>query len=316
MDHLLYSVEIKTIHSCLGFICLKIHRMNIQNQSKYDVFLSYNWDHKLYVKRLYDYLAELNLKVWIDYKELGINSLAAQLADGINKSRVFMCCITGKYSESENCKDEFALAKRKRKPMIIIMLEPFEENISPEIEIQINTKRRFNCYKDMATFEDFILGDNLSQAIKCLLDTLVAEKQNEDTHEAIKHTSSVYKFANGDTYSGFWKDGVRHGRGTQTFANGDIYEGDFKDGVSNGKGTYKFVNGDIYEGDWLDGVRHGRGIYKFMNGDICEGNWKDGSAHGDGTCTLANGDNYDGDWKDYMNNNNDTLKFAQDDQTG
>ena len=68
-----------------------------------------------HVQRLYDYLTnQLKLKVWIDDKELGITSLSGQLADAIIKSRVFICCITAKYSASENCKNEYGLASNKR----------------------------------------------------------------------------------------------------------------------------------------------------------------------------------------------------------
>ncbi len=31
-------------------------------------------------------------------------------------------------------------------------------------------------------------------------------------------------------YSGLWKDGGRHGHGTYMYANGDTYTGEWKDG--------------------------------------------------------------------------------------
>jgi hypothetical protein len=109
----------------------------------YDVFLSYNWAHKPYVRKLYENLKDqYNLKVWIDDIELDNSSLTAQLANGITKSSIFVCCITKEYSKSENCKQEFFLAKRRKKPMIILMLEPFDDNIEPDIEMAINTERR------------------------------------------------------------------------------------------------------------------------------------------------------------------------------
>jgi len=116
---------------------------NNDDQFENDIFLSYNWAHKAYVRKLYEKLKyHLNYKVWIDDFELGHTSLTAQLANGIIKSRIFVCCITKNYSESENCKQEFFLAKRKKKPMIILMLEPFDDNIALDIEMAINTERR------------------------------------------------------------------------------------------------------------------------------------------------------------------------------
>ena len=66
----------------------------MSSNKKIDIFLSYNWDKKPYVKKLYDKLCNLNFKVWIDDIELDHTSLTKQLADGINKSHIFMCCIT------------------------------------------------------------------------------------------------------------------------------------------------------------------------------------------------------------------------------
>ena len=113
----------------------------MSNQLEYDIFLSYNWDHKAHVQKLFDKLSQLNLKVWIDDKELAHTSLTAQLANGITKSRVFMCCISKKYSESENCKKELFYAILKKKPMIVLMFEHFN-NILEEIKMEINTHRR------------------------------------------------------------------------------------------------------------------------------------------------------------------------------
>ncbi len=122
---------------------LSTYESSSQFQLNNDVFISYNWDHKKFVMRFYEELKNnFKLKAWIDDFELKHTSLSLQLAKAITDSRVFVCFITKKYSESDNCKLEFFLAKRKKKPMIIIMLEPFDDNIAPEIEMVINTERR------------------------------------------------------------------------------------------------------------------------------------------------------------------------------
>ncbi len=115
--------------------------MSSDKKFDYDIFLSYNWDHKPYVQKLYNKLRNLNLKVWIDDEELDHTSLTAQLAKGINNSLVFMCCITKKYSESKNCKEEFFFAISENKPTIILMFEHFNE-ISDGIRIRIIDRRR------------------------------------------------------------------------------------------------------------------------------------------------------------------------------
>ncbi len=101
-----------------------------------DIFLSYNRGNKAYVQRLYDKLCNLKLKVWIDDKNLDNTSLNLQLAKGIKNSHVFMCCITKKYSESQNCQNELLFAIKENKPIIILMFEHFDK-ISNEIQFQI-----------------------------------------------------------------------------------------------------------------------------------------------------------------------------------
>ena len=78
----------------------------------FDVFLSYNWGVKPQVTALYRELTgKQGLKVWMDDFELGQERLADELSGAIYHSKVFMCCITKKYCESENCKDELDYAK-------------------------------------------------------------------------------------------------------------------------------------------------------------------------------------------------------------
>jgi len=53
----------------------------------------------------------------------------------------------------------------------------------------------------------------------------------------------IYRFPDGDTYVGPFKDNDFDGYGTYTFANGDRYEGDFKKGVYEGLGVFTFSDG-------------------------------------------------------------------------
>jgi len=291
-----------------------------KNECDFDVFLSYNWDHKAHVQRLYDYLTiQLKLKVWIDDKELGITSLSGQLADAITNSRVFICCITAKYSESENCKNEYGLASLKRKPIIILMLERFDDKISPEITIQINNKRRFNCYNDMKSVEDFINGDNLKQAIKSLLDTLLISNadilpSSTNLHVGhLKNSAKTIQYKNGDSYVGDLKDGLKHGKGIYKYVSGDVYEGDFKDDLSHGKGIYKWASGNVYEGDYKDDKKNGKGIYKWEDGNVYEGDYKYDKKNGKGIYKWADGDVYEGDFKDDLKHGKGIYKYVSGD---
>ena len=53
----------------------------------------------------------------------------------------------------------------------------------------------------------------------------------------------TYRFPDGDTYVGPFKNNDFDGYGTYTFANGDRYEGDFKKGVYEGLGVFTFSDG-------------------------------------------------------------------------
>ena len=117
--------------------------MSDKEYYKFDIFLSYNHDHKSYAKALYNKLTnELNFKVWMDDMQLSHDSLQGQLGDGIINSRVFLCCITKKYSESVNCQRELGLADTKKKPKIILMLERYSDDLDTFVQMIINNERR------------------------------------------------------------------------------------------------------------------------------------------------------------------------------
>ena len=84
--------------------------------------------------------------------------------------------------------------------------------------------------------------------------------------------------ADGDTYTGEWKDGERNGQGTMTYADGDTYTGEWKDGKRNGHGTGKYIAGSSYTGEWKGGKPTGQGTITYPNGTKRTGEWKDGVA--------------------------------------
>jgi len=53
----------------------------------------------------------------------------------------------------------------------------------------------------------------------------------------------TYRFPDGDTYVGLFKDNDFNGYCTYTLANGDRYEGDFKKGVYEGLSVFTFSDG-------------------------------------------------------------------------
>lgn len=55
------------------------------------------------------------------------------------------------------------------------------------------------------------------------------------------HGKGVYRYSEGDVYSGEWREDKRHGKGTVTYVS------------SKGSVVEK------YEGDWVNGKMHGHG---------------------------------------------------------
>ena len=70
-----------------------------------------------------------------------------------------------------------------------------------------------------------------------------------------------YKWDNGDSFTGFFKNGKMH-MGTYKFANGDKYSGMFNNNNQfHGMGRFFFNTGEYYGGNWSNGSYQGRGYY-------------------------------------------------------
>ncbi len=72
--------------------------------------------------------------------------------------------------------------------------------------------------------------------------------------------------------------GLLEGKASIKWADGDSYEGFYRKGLKEGTGLYYFSsNGSTYEGEWKNGEMNGRGIQKDANGKVMyEGEWKNG----------------------------------------
>lgn len=91
--------------------------------SKFDIFLSYQWDIQERVKELQNQLVQLGFSVWMDIFQMAGGNLHTEIVNGINNSKIFVCCITKKYSESKNCENELCFAYDSNKKIIAIMFE-------------------------------------------------------------------------------------------------------------------------------------------------------------------------------------------------
>lgn len=86
-----------------------------------------------------------------------------------------------------------------------------------------------------------------------------------------------YKWSNGDTFTGFFKDGKMY-MGTYNFASGSKYEGMFNSNNQfHGEGRFWFPDDAYYGGQWQNGQYHGRGYYHDKDAVTTIGEWSNGN---------------------------------------
>ena len=131
----------------------------------------------------------------------------------------------------------------------------------------------------------------------------------------------IHTFANGNKYTGEWRNNKRNGQGTFTWADGTVEEGIWKDGefqyakklsppvpvaktpiqddeiISESSGSDSPECSNSAE-VWHDCF----GTKTYENGDKYVGDFEDNKQHGQGTKTWVNGDKYVGEFKKDMQN--------------
>ncbi|CEF69801.1 MORN motif repeat-containing protein [Strongyloides ratti] len=90
----------------------------------------------------------------------------------------------------------------------------------------------------------------------------------------VLHGLAMIRFANGDTYMGYFKNGHREGFGINcqlSFGVGEkMYCGQFKNDMKHGYGVYS-TNHEKYLGMWENDLRHGKGCQITIDGVYHEG---------------------------------------------
>ena len=99
-------------------------------------------------------------------------------------------------------------------------------------------------------------------------------------------------------YKGTWKKGLFNGKGRLKYKNGNTFTGFFKDGAKHGYGSLVSLNGYEYHGNWVNGKQTGEGQVHYKNGDIYTGSFLEGLRNGFGELfTAKNSRNYKGYWE-------------------
>jgi hypothetical protein len=100
---------------------------SIRQEKENVVFISYQWDSQRLVMKLRDRLSEKGFGCWMDVDQIGGgDQLYEEIDKGIRACRVFVSCVTERYTQSRNCRREVALANLYQKPIIPILMEKIE----------------------------------------------------------------------------------------------------------------------------------------------------------------------------------------------
>ena len=124
-----------------------------------------------------------------------------------------------------------------------------------------------------------------------------------------QHTET---YANGDTYTGGWRNNKREGSGELICANGELYIGEWKNDKKHGKGMRKWYveeppryrgasrkwDGYIYDGQWKHDQRHGEGRQMWYENRTRQ-DWDAGWNADEGSAPINTWrhDGYTGQWK-------------------
>lgn len=166
------------------------------------------------------------------------------------------------------------------------------------------------------------MDTSYSRSRSCIraFDILEAITFNEGTYQGevdeysrLPNGQGVYRYHNGDVYSGAFLANNRHGYGRMIYGGsgtGQCYEGHFKFNVPSGAGRLEQRNGDLYVGNFRKGLYSGHGRLVYSN-HVYEGGFKAGKKHGFGRFQFGNGDVFEGLFKRETPNGWGKMIFAE-----
>lgn len=77
-----------------------------------------------------------------------------------------------------------------------------------------------------------------------------------------------FKYPDGSTYYGQYKQGQKYGYGEQIWQDGSLYQGFFEEDKCHGQGRLIHSEGDAYQGDWIEDQASGEGYYLHRDGTM------------------------------------------------
>ena len=108
----------------------------------------------------------------------------------------------------------------------------------------------------------------------------------------------TFKWKDGSTYTGEFKDSSIHGTGVYLWSDGRRYEGEWAMNKMQGHGIFTWPDGRIYNGQYWEDKKHGHGTFTWPDGKKYIGAWLNGMQHGEGVFVSSKGKERKGEWKD------------------
>ncbi|CAF1497178.1 unnamed protein product [Adineta ricciae] len=161
------------------------------------VMLSYEWTVQKLVSKVYDYLQQQGIPLWMDIKS-GVSSdgLFECIAEAIEDATCFVCFMTPEYQNSDFCKREFLYAHKCKVPIVLLKLV---ENWEPTSWLGFATVG--------LVWLDFYHADNLSKKTSRLYNRICKitgnQVQSSSPHyvELIQKTPSSHSLQVSDSNS-------------------------------------------------------------------------------------------------------------------
>jgi hypothetical protein len=98
--------------------------LNRNDNTKFDIMISYSHKEKEICKQLYDELIRAGYRVWIDFDNMHGNVMDA-MAQAIELSQIIILCMSEQYQRSNYCRAEAQYAFKRKLKMIPILVQKY-----------------------------------------------------------------------------------------------------------------------------------------------------------------------------------------------
>ena len=117
------------------------------------VFISYAHKDESTVFPIIDRLQQDGFRVWYDEGIVPGSNWDVYISEQLDRCSNVLCFISRAYIKSQNCKDELALARIKRKPMNIVYIEDVQ--LTPGLKMRYG--RIQALFREQLTEEEFYM---------------------------------------------------------------------------------------------------------------------------------------------------------------